>query len=44
MKDKSTDKELVDAHASVDCNLATEIALEFLLLHGLWGVVSQQLR
>lgn len=39
----STDKELVNAHASVNGDLATEVALEFVLLHGLRGIVRQKL-
>lgn len=39
MDGNSTDEELVNAHAGVDSDFAAKIALEFLLLHGLWGIV-----
>jgi hypothetical protein len=41
---RATHKELVDANAGVDGDLAAEVALELLLLHRLWRVVRQQLR
>lgn len=37
-------QELVDAHAGVDGNLATKVALKLVLLHAVWRVVRQQLR
>jgi ribosomal protein S13 len=40
----ATHEELVDAHAGVDGDLASEVALELLLLHRLGRVVRQQLR
>jgi hypothetical protein len=40
----TTYKELVDAHAGVDGDLAAEVALELLLLRRLGRVVRQQLR
>ena len=35
----NTDKELVNAHAGVNGDLATKVALEFVLLHGFRGIV-----
>jgi hypothetical protein len=33
-------KELVNAHAGINSDLSAKIALEFVLLHGFWGIVS----
>ena len=37
-------QELVDVHAGVDGDLATEVVLELLLPHSAGGVIGQELR
>ncbi len=44
MRAPSAHQELVDVHAGVDGDLATEIILKLLLPHGAGGVVCQKLR
>lgn len=39
-----TDEKLVNALAGVGENLATEIVLEFMFLHGVWCIICYKLR
>lgn len=43
-RERSTDEELVDAHAGINGDFAAKIALEFLLFHGFRSIVGKKLR